>query len=536
MERQFFYERYFITVNDLLIRYAQAANQKIFTTQSDLNPKDYVLPEMRAWCEREGHSVVMHSGIILSSQPGSRAIQNCKTVLLNKGIRPGKVIPASQDLINVLIANANAEHTQEKFIVDSVGISVQQQRLRMLVKEALQAQVTDIHIEVRQETALIRFRKHGDLYLHAEWLPHLAREVASVAFNKETDHSITHFNPSVPQNAAMPILIDGQEVRLRLASLPAQGGFDVVMRVLTAGFEKAPTLQELGYLPHQVELIQRAIRMPYGAVLISGPTGSGKTTTLASCMAMVENDRKIYTIEDPVEKLIDNATQVPVNTEKDDRDFASMARTALRMDPDVIVLGEMRDEDTVRVLIRAAITGHLVFSTLHTNTAPAIVTRLIDIGVSPILLGDNHLLVCLICQRLIPILCEHCAIPVEKSSDHQTHLKRWRELFGKDFAHLKARGSDCEHCHGTGIKGRTVVAEIIWVDSEGRKFVQQGDTLGWEKYLRANGWQSYRDHALELARTGICDPLDVEKITGIIDGVTVDKSFDYKAHSESLKK
>ena len=129
-------------------------------------------------------------------------------------------------------------------------------------------------------------------------------------------------------------------------------------------------------------------------------------------MLMVNSDRKIYTIEDPVEKVVKTATQIPVNTEHDDRGFASMGRSALRMDPDVIVLGEMRDEDTAKVMTRAAITGHLVFSTLHTNTAPAIITRMVDMGISANLLSDPHLLACLICQRLLPKLCEHCSIPM----------------------------------------------------------------------------------------------------------------------------
>src|SRR6185312_6501192 len=171
--------------------------------------------------------------------------------------------------------------------------------------------------------------------------------------------------------------------------------------------------------------IQRAVNMPHGAVLIAGPTGSGKTTTLASCMNMIRPDRKIYTIEDPVEKLITNASQIPVNTEKEDRDFASMGRASLRMDPDVIALGELRDEDTARVLVRAAITGHLVFSTIHTHTATAIVTRLMDMGISPVLLSDPSVLVCLICQRLAPTLCKRCMAPITSSAAHQAYLARW---------------------------------------------------------------------------------------------------------------
>lgn len=502
----------------LLERYAEASSNKILASQADLDPKDRAMPDMLSWCREHKTIVVLQSGTILTSQPGSRVVQNCKIVMVNKSLVPGTIYPATSELIRMLLANA-----QEQPVVlqtdNVVAVSTQQQRLRLLVKEALDIGATDIHLEIRAELARIRFRKHGELFLHAEWLSKLAREVASVAFNKETDHAITHFNPLVPQNASMPLQIDNREVRLRLASLPAHGGFDVVMRILTLNDEKVATLEDLGYLHSQADMIKKAINMPYGAVILSGPTGSGKTTTLASCMQLVNPQRKVYTIEDPVEKLITEATQIPVNTEHYDRSFASMARTTLRMDPDVVVLGEMRDEDTAAVMARAAITGHLVFSTVHTNTATEIVTRLEDLGISRSLLASPNLLVCLICQRLAPTLCKYCAISVAQSGRHKPHLSRWHEAFGYEFLQVRARGKkkDCERCHGMGIGGRTVVAELIWVDERGRQFIQQGDTLGWRKYLKKNSWITYADQIFHMVKVGTCDPLDAEMLIGEIN-------------------
>jgi len=499
-----------------LEKYASLLKRKILTTQADLDPHDRPMVEMHLWCEKQDDIVVLSSGMILASDPSSRSVQNCKIVMTGKGLRPGKVMPATPELISLLLGNAaEGENNSE---VDDSTISVQQNRLRLLISEALRDQVSDIHIEVREDIAHIRFRKHGELYLHAEWAPRVGREVAAVAFNKETDHAVSHFNPMVPQNASMPMHVDGMEIRLRLASLPAHGGFDMVMRILTTGYEHDLTLAELGYTEEQVQLISKAIAMPHGAVLVAGPTGSGKTTTLASCMLMVRPDRKIYTIEDPVEKLIRNATQVPINTEKEDRDFASMGRASLRMDPDVMVLGELRDEDTARVLLRAAITGHLVFSTVHTHTATAIITRLVDMGISTLLLSDPSVLVCLICQRLIPTLCTYCAVPLAKSPAHQTRLAEWRRLFAKELKNLRARGAvHCKHCKNTGVAGRTVIAEVVWVDEKSREFIQKGDMLGWDKYLRAQGWVNYQVRALQLVRQGICDPLDAERVIGSIE-------------------
>ena len=503
-----------ISAIDPLEQYAEASNIKVLRSQSDLDPKDRAMPAMLVWCRKHANIVVLQNGNLLTNDPSSRVVQNCKIVMLNKNLRPGLVYPASSDLISMLLANAE-EYVDQVDEVESV--STQQQRLRILVREAIDANVTDIHIEVRTEIARIRFRKHGELYLHAEWLPKLAREIASVAFNKETDHAITHFNPSIPQNASMPLRIDDREIRLRLASLPAHGGYDVVMRLLTAADDKVASLEDLGYLPSQITLIKKAVSMPHGAIILSGPTGSGKTTTLASCMRLINQERKVFTIEDPVEKVVGTTTQVPVNTEHYDRSFASMARTALRMDPDVIVFGEMRDEDTAHEMVRAAITGHLVFSTTHSNSAPEIVTRINNLGIPYKMLASPDMLVCLICQRLVPLLCRECAIPVAQAETHQDHLPRWFDALQENYLQLKARGNkDCKKCNGLGIASRTVVAEIVWVDEPSRHFIQEADTLGWTEYLKKNGWKSYRDHLMVLVKAGVCDPLDAEKMMGEI--------------------
>lgn len=521
-------------------RIANAMKGQILSSQADLDPRDKPLLEMADWCQQRGNIVVMKSGMILTVDPISRDVQNCKTMLINRGIRPGRVASATPELITMLLANVAGEEDIETARAATEAestFSAQQQRLRILVQEAIQADISDIHIEVRPEVARIRFRKYGDLYLHAEWFPRLGREIASVAFNKETDHATAHFNPLVPQDASMPLRIGGQEVRLRLASLPAHGGFDVVMRILGVGDQaNIVTLEQLGYTPEQVYIIQRAVQMPHGAVLLSGPTGSGKTTTLASCMHLIRDTRKVYTIEDPVEKVVNSVTQVPVNADKDDRSFASFGRAALRMDPDYIVLGEMRDADTASVMVRAAITGHLVFSTIHTNSAPGIITRLVDMDVSANLLSDSNVLVCLIFQRLVPKLCTHCSIPVEQSAHPKYLIQRWHDYFGDKFGAARARGPGCDNCQKTGVTGRTVVAEVIWVDEPGRRFIRACDMIGWEAYLKQQGWQNYKDRAIELVLNGVIDPSDAESLIGEISVYSKDEGFNYdRIRSEMLQ-
>lgn len=514
----------------LLEQYANATKTVVVHTPSDIDPKDRIMDEMLDWCVEQGNILVLKSGVILASDPTSRTVQNCKSVLLSRGIYPGQVYAAKSSFVKLLISSGEEEEGAKKQKGEtSTSFSDQQRHLRDLVLEAVRQTVSDIHIQVRAAYTKIRMRQHGELRVYAEWSEKLGREIASVAFNKETDHATSHFNPLVPQDASMPLRINGRDIRLRLASVPAHGGFDMVMRILGTGEEHTASLDELGYTDKQIEIIKMAMRLPFGAIIVAGPTGSGKTTTLASCMEMVDNTAKLYSIEDPVEKVVEEATQVPVNTEKEDRSFAAMGKAALRMDPDVIILGEMRDEDTASVMVRASITGHLVLTTVHTNRATAIVTRLVDMGISPVLLSDSSVLRCLMCQRLIAKVCQHCAIPLRSSVRHQANLEAWEAVLGKDIIdRAKARGDGCAKCNRTGVSGRTVVAEVIWVDEPGREFIQKGDTLNWEKYLKENGWQDFRDRAVDLIQSGTCDPFDAEKVVGPINPATQAKTYQYK--------
>jgi len=513
----------------LLEQYAQATKTKVIASPADIDSKDKIMEEMLVWCKEQANIVVLKSATILSCDPTSRTVQNCKSLLLSKGIHPGQVYAASKPLLSLLLASGGEEDNAKRHKGEtSASFSDQQRHLRDLVYEAVLQNVSDIHIQVRQTYTKIRMRQHGELRVYAEWSEKLGREIASVAFNKETDHATSHFNPLVPQDASMPLKMHGKDIRLRLASVPAHGGFDMVMRILATGVDDSKSLGDLGYTKEQIDIIKMAMKLPFGAIIVAGPTGSGKTTTLAACMEMVEPTQKLYSIEDPVEKVVEAATQIPVNTEKEDRGFASMGRAALRMDPDVIILGEMRDEDTAHVMVRASITGHLVLTTLHTNRATAIVTRLVDMGISPVLLSDSSVLRCLVCQRLVAIVCPGCAVPLRTSPKHHPYLNDWEAVLGKEVLdQAKARGMGCAQCNRSGVGGRMVVAEVIWVDEEGRQYIQKCDTLNWEKYLKANGWSDFRDRAIDLIKKGQVDPFDAEKVVGPINPLTQAKVFTY---------
>lgn len=497
--------------HSLLKHYANVTHSKILENQSDIDPKDKALPAMLAWCRGQKSIVVLNNHNILCSNPLSRQVSNCKAVMLNKRLIPGKVWAADQSLIHILLENAEEEIKQSIVTIDR--INAQQQRLRTLVKEALALKATDIHLEVRKNIAKIRLRRHGELIPHAEWLPKLAHEISAVAFSDENEPSDSTFNPKISQSASMTLQIEQQHVRLRSTSLPAYHGYDIVMRLLTNVIQSSDDIEQLGYDAGQIKLIKRAMNMPSGVIVVAGPTGAGKTTTLASCVKLIGEEKKVYSIEDPIENCVSSITQVPIDNKE--RTFASMTRTSLRMDPDVIVIGEVRDEDTANVMCRAAMTGHLVLSTVHTNSAIDIVTRLGDLGVSTSLLASPSLVICLICQRLVPLLCQHCATPITDSKTHDNLLNRWKQTF-KNLKQLKVRGKgkNCHHCKNQGISSRTVIAEIIWLDAKGREYIQRGEFLAWRKHLLNNGWKSYQQRLLKMAQDGLCDPQDVEKLIG----------------------
>src|SRR3990167_2179632 len=273
----------------LLEQFAAATFTKVITSQADLDTKDRVMEEMFTWCKDQGSIVVLKSATILSCDPTSRTVQNCKSLMLSKGIHPGQVYATTPSFIKLLLASGQENTATKQHKGETTAtFSDQQRHLRDLVMEAVQQNVSDIHIQVRQTYTKIRMRQHGELRMYAEWSEKLGRELASVAFNKETDHATSHFNPLVPQDASMPLKIGGRDIRLRLASVPAHGGFDMVMRILATGEEGVKTLEELGYTTKQVEIIKMALKLPFGAIIVAGPTGSGKTTTLAACMEMVE--------------------------------------------------------------------------------------------------------------------------------------------------------------------------------------------------------------------------------------------------------
>lgn len=513
------------------LREVQASTAGVLSEIRELNGDTVFMP-LVGWCvEQGGEIVVLTSGRVLFSKADMRRFNNLRQLVEQKhprefgqGLRQSI---AKQGLISQLLEGGKAEQLLSKKDESSEELSKARQWLRKIVADAIERRASDIHFEIRHQKALIKFRRFGSLQVHEEWPAGQARAIAAAAFNFDTDQSDGHLQPTRPQDASMSIdvTVGGRQhsVRLRVGTGPVAvpgvstmdlAPFDMVLRILEQGdSSKVTTLGQLGYLLQQRRLIERAIARPHGMILVCGPTGSGKTTTLAGCISMVDAHKKIYTIEDPVEKVLANASQMPVEDSKDDTKFAGLVKATMRMDPDVLMVGEVRDSETADNMVRAAITGHLVFSTLHVSGVTKVVPRLENLGINREMLANPDVLELLVYQRLVPLMCE-CKVPFDLNaySPEEQHLgKQLLEVIGgAHYAHMRRKGG-CAKCDGWGVSGRSVIAEVLPVDDRGREYIQKGDMLGWERDLVSRGWQTIADHAIHLVHRGAVDLFDAHE-------------------------
>lgn len=483
---------------DLLQRYATIAKQKVLTSPSELDSSNGVMPEMLGWCQQQDSLVVLESGDILTCEPSSRIVQNCKAIMHNKQLLPGQVYPATRRLIAQLLSSPNAS-ANEPVADNVINVSQSEQRLRGLVRDALNTQASAIHIELRNEKAIVRLRRYGELQTHSEWFTQLTNEVMANVFEVSVDAFITDTMMTTTQH----LCVDDKRVEVHYTVLPADVGYDVVMRLRVINAVASADLNALGFLPSQIKTIEHALQQPHGAVLISGPRDAGKMTSLATCQAFVGQQRKVFNLE--TVRRSDSAT---------DKD--GLVANVLALDPDMLAMGDVNDRESANLLADVVLSGYLAAATLHSNSAVGVISRLHNLGLSFSLLATPGLINAIVCQRLAPVLCKHCAVPVAQSEAHQDHQSRWYETFEDAYLQLRARGTDCAHCQGFGVGGRTVVAEVIELGERDREYIRQGDMLGWTHYLQQSGWKNFKEHLMVLVKAGACDPLDAERMIGQI--------------------
>lgn len=329
-----------------------------------------------------------------------------------------------------------------------------------LIAKAAASGASDIHIEPGENNACVRMRIDGVLYKEAEMNKTLMQAVVS---RVKVLAGMDIAEKRLPQDGSIKLELDGRNIDLRISSLPTILGEKIVIRILDR--EKfSLNLDELNFTPENLALYRRLYNYGSGIVLLTGPTGSGKTTTLYATLAELNNsERNIVTIEDPVEYRINGISQVAVN-EKAGLTFASGLRSILRQDPDIIMLGEIRSLDTAATAIRAALTGHLVFSTLHTNNAAGAAVRLVDMGIEPFLVASA--LRGVVAQRLVRRICPYCKTAYAANAEEKAYLN----INSSDSLTLY-KGSGCEKCRGTGYLGRMALQEVMPVVPELKKFI-----------------------------------------------------------------
>ena len=367
--------------------------------------------------------------------------------------------------------------------------------LQSVFDDAAQVRASDIHIEPQESRLQIRFRIDGILHLQTEADIKIAQ---ALALRLKLMSGLDISEKRLPQDGRFAIKVKQQQVDVRISTMPTQYGESVVMRLLnqSGGILK---LDSIGMPPGMLKKFRAILQRPNGLVLVTGPTGSGKTTTLYGALAELNSvERKLITVEDTVEYRLPGINQVQIN-EKIELTFARVLRSALRQDPDVVLVGEMRDQETAQIGMRAALTGHLVLSTLHTNDAVSTPVRLLDMGVPRYMVSTS--LQAVLAQRLVRVICESCAEPYELKPTEQEWLKSelGDTVAGRKYMH----GRGCTHCNGTGYRGRTGVYEMLEMTEAVAEAASHQDPGQFMKVAQAQmAGQTLRRHAVALVVAG----------------------------------
>lgn len=379
--------------------------------------------------------------------------------------------------------------------------------LQSIFEDAVQVSASDIHIE--PDKNVIRVRQRIDGILHEQVMKEI-QIAPAVVVRLKLMAGLNISEKRLPQDGRFQMTVNGRDIDVRLSTMPVQYGESVVMRLLdqTRG---ALNIEQLGMPPDVLKRFRKNFHLPHGMVLVTGPTGSGKTTSLYAALSELNKaESKIITVEDPVEYRLSRISQVQVN-QKIGLNFASVLRSALRQDPDIIMVGEMRDRETVEIGVSAAMTGHLVLSTLHTNDTVSTATRLLDMGVEGYLLATT--LRSVIAQRLIRKICPNCAEPYQPDTFETTWLRDQLHIDNTHFQYKQGKG--CMHCGHTGYVGRMGVYELLEMNSELAEALRRDDTQGFvEAAARAPGYQPLVNVAHDYATLGLTTIDEVLKLAG----------------------
>jgi len=372
-----------------------------------------------------------------------------------------------------------------------------------IIFNAVQEGASDIHIEPGHKQLRLRHRIDGILF-ETMSPPHTMH--AAVVSRIKIMANLDIAERRLPQDGRIRMVVHGRNVDMRVSTLPTTHGEKVVMRIIDTAKNQL-TLKDLGMADDNLEILDHQVHQPHGIILVTGPTGSGKSTTLYACLRTMDLQRlNISTVEDPVEYQLSEITQVQIH-DRIGMTFSSALRSLLRQDPDVIMVGEIRDAETARIAVQASLTGHLVLSTLHTNDAPSSITRLINIGVEPYLIAASTNAV--LAQRLVRRICPDCKEPYIPPPEHASFI----ELYGFNSENLFA-GTGCDRCRQTGFQGRVGLYELLVIDDVYRDIITQNPTVTKLRGLcRERGMISLRDDGFHKVEAGVTTIGEVMRVT-----------------------
>ncbi len=377
--------------------------------------------------------------------------------------------------------------------------------VNQVLAEALESRATDVHVEPFEDILRVRYRVDGVL-VEANIPPSVRKYQGAIVSRLKILSHLDIAEKRVPQDGRIRLKVAGREIDLRVSVIPMIHGEAVVLRILDRG-DAGYGLEALGMAKRESLIWDQILDLPHGIILVTGPTGSGKTTTLYSALSKInQTDLKIITIEDPVEYQLRGINQIQVNN-KSGLTFSSGLRAILRHDPDVCLIGEIRDKETAEIAVQASLTGHLVFSTLHTNDAPGACTRLVDMGVEPYLVSSSLEMVA--AQRLVRLICKHC-----KEESPQSEVDKLRQQYGKAVPDVLYRGRGCRNCQGTGFRGRQGVFEMMPVTDEIRSLIlAHSSSRDIRKVAIKQGMNSLREDGWRLIGEGKTTPEEVLRMT-----------------------
>ncbi len=436
--------------------------------------------------------------------------------LLKRTEQSQRVLEQATEAFTLQVVQDEDESEEALFaerLTEDGGVSPIVRLVDTVIFTALERRASDIHIEARDMEVIVKYRIDGIL---VNAMPPISKEWHSTILSRiKVMSELDIAERRVPQDGRFRVRYKGRFVDFRVSIMPSIHGEDAVLRVLdketlSEKFHNL-SLEVVGFSDEELRKFRRYIREPYGMVLVTGPTGSGKTTTLYAAINEIKTDEdKIITIEDPVEYQVRGITQIPVN-EKKGLTFARGLRSILRHDPDKIMVGEIRDEETAQIAIQSALTGHLVFTTVHANNVTDVIGRFINMGVEPYNFVSS--LNCIMAQRLVRVVCENC----KKSVHYPADLLRTSGFDPDAWAGVSfAEGAGCLECSGSGYHGRTAITELLDLSDRIREMIiARRPTSEIKRVAREEGMTFLRDSGVEKVRAGITTLKEINKVTFI---------------------